>query len=208
VKVSELVERSGVPLPTIKYYLREGLLPAGTPTGRNQADYGDEHLRRLRLIRALIDVGGLGITAVKEVLRSVDDPGQFGHEVRGTAHYFLTRPTRADRSTAEWRAARAEVIELIERRGWQVNPERPEVDQAADAIAALRGLGQDDLMTLIDTYADAAERLGEAEVSVIMQRPDRAGAVEGVITGTVLGEAILVALRRMAQEHASAQYSR
>ena len=26
-------------IATIKYYLREGLLPPGTATGRNQADY-------------------------------------------------------------------------------------------------------------------------------------------------------------------------
>jgi DNA-binding transcriptional MerR regulator len=206
VKVSELVERSGVPLPTIKYYLREGLLPAGTPTARNQADYGEAHLRRLRLIRALIDVGGLGITAVKEVLRSVDDPGQFGHAVRGTAHYFLTRPTRADRSSPDWQRARAEVADLIRRRGWQVFPDRPEIDQVADAVAAFRALGQDDLLSLLDTYAETAERLADAEVAVVMQRPDRAGAVEGVITGTVLGEAILVGLRRIAQEHASSKY--
>ncbi|MEV6963606.1 MerR family transcriptional regulator [Hamadaea sp. NPDC051192] len=206
MKVGELVERSGVPLPTIKYYLREGLLPAGTPTGRNQADYGPEHLRRLRLIRALIDVGGLGITAVKEVLRSADDPRQFGHEVRGTAHYLLTRPTRADRSAPEWEQARAEVLELIRRRGWHVYPDRPEVDQVADAVHAIRALGQDDLLTLLDRYAESAEQLAEAEVGVVMQRPDRAGTVEAVITGTVLGEAILVALRRIAQEHASSKY--
>ncbi|MEV0270973.1 MerR family transcriptional regulator [Hamadaea sp. NPDC050747] len=206
MKVGELVERSGVPLPTIKYYLREGLLPAGTPTGRNQADYGSEHLRRLRLIRALVDVGGLGITAVKEVLRSVDDPQQFGHEVRGTAHYLLTRPTRADRSSAEWAQARVDVLDLIRRRGWQVYPDRPEVDQVADAVHAIRALGQDDLLSLLDTYAESAEQVAEAEVGVVMQRPDRAGTVEAVITGTVLGEAILVALRRIAQEHASSKY--
>ncbi|NUT21913.1 MAG: MerR family transcriptional regulator [Hamadaea sp.] len=208
MKVGELVERSGVPLPTIKYYLREGILPPGTPTGRNQADYGPEHLRRVRLIRALVDVGGLGITAVKEVLRSIDDPHQFGHEVRGTAHYLLTRPTRADRSSPEWRQAREDVLDLIRRRGWQVYPDRPEVDQVADALHAIRSLGQDDLTTLLDTYAETVEKLAEEEVGLVMRRPDRAGTVEAVITGTVLGEAILVALRRIAQEHFSAQYSR
>jgi DNA-binding transcriptional MerR regulator len=207
VKVSELVERSGVPLPTVKYYLREGLLPAGSPTGRNQADYGEEHLRRLRLIRALIDVGGLGVTAVREVLRAVDDPSRPGHDLRGIAHHTVTKPTRADRSTAAWRAARDEAAELISRRGWHVYP-RPEIDQLADAIAAIRALGQEDLLSLLDNYADEAERLAESEVALVMARPDRTSMAEGVITGTVLGEAIFVALRRIAQEHFSQGYLR
>ncbi|GMA88788.1 hypothetical protein GCM10025868_40380 [Angustibacter aerolatus] len=47
-----------MPVATVKYYLREGLLPPGTPTSRTQAQYDEEHVRRLRLVRALLDVGG------------------------------------------------------------------------------------------------------------------------------------------------------
>ena len=35
MRIAELSTRSGTSIPTIKYYLREGLLPAGTATGRN-----------------------------------------------------------------------------------------------------------------------------------------------------------------------------
>ena len=42
MRIAELSSRSGTSIPTIKYYLREGLLPAGEATGRNQADYGDD----------------------------------------------------------------------------------------------------------------------------------------------------------------------
>jgi hypothetical protein len=41
-------------------------------------------------------------------------------------------------------------------------------------------------------------------VAAVVARGAPAAMVEGVITGTVLGEAILTALRRLAQEHASA----
>ena len=61
MRIAELSTRSGTSIASIKYYLREGLLAPGTPTGRNQADYGEAHLYRLRLIRALIDVGGLSV---------------------------------------------------------------------------------------------------------------------------------------------------
>jgi hypothetical protein len=56
----------------------------------------------------------------------------------------------------------------------------------------------------LDVYAPAMEKLAQKEVDAVVARGERAAMVEGVITGTVLGEAILTALRRLAQEHASA----
>ena len=53
MRIAELSRDSGVPVPTIKYYVREGLLPPGELTSPNQAQYDASHLRRLRLIRAL-----------------------------------------------------------------------------------------------------------------------------------------------------------
>lgn len=52
MKVSELAAQSGVALATIKYYLREGLLMPGEPTSATGARYGEQHVRRLALIRA------------------------------------------------------------------------------------------------------------------------------------------------------------
>jgi DNA-binding transcriptional MerR regulator len=203
--MSELVERSGVPLPTVKFYLREGLLPAGTSTGRNQALYDEAHVQRLRMIRALIDVGGLSIASVRDVLRAVEDPDQVGHDLRGVAHCTIARPSRSDHTSATWTAARTEAADLVTSRGWHVHPDAPALDQLADAIEALRKLGQEDILTLIPLYADTADALAEPEVAMVTRRPDRAGMVEAVVTGTVLGEAIFNALRRLAQEHHSSR---
>ena len=76
MKISELSRLSGVSVASIKYYVREGLLPAGTATSSNQATYDDTHARRLRLIRALIDIGGLSIGQVRATLAAVDEIGR------------------------------------------------------------------------------------------------------------------------------------
>jgi DNA-binding transcriptional MerR regulator len=201
--MSELVSRSGVPLPTVKYYLREGLLPAGEATGRNQASYDDSHLQRLRLIRALIDVGGLPVSTVREVLQAVDDPHHVEHNLRGIAHHVIARPSRGDRTSPSWIAAREAAAGLVAERGWGVHPTAPALDHLADAIEALRTLGQDDVLELLPLYADTSEKLAKPEVALVTRRPDRAGMVEAVVTGTVLGEAAFNALRRLAQEHHS-----
>lgn len=41
MRMAELSSSSGVPIPTIHFYLREGLLPPGERTSPNQAHYDD-----------------------------------------------------------------------------------------------------------------------------------------------------------------------
>ncbi len=223
MRIAELSSRSGTSIPTIKYYLREGLLAAGTPTGRNQAEYTGEHVRRLRLIRALIDVGGLSVAAARDVLAAVDrseipdndelralatrddaPPRPTAHALLGTAHYALDRAPRRDRDDPEWRAARDEVLSHIRSRGWQVEERSPNLDRAADAVAAMRAVGAEDLLDCLPVYFDAAREIAAREVDSVIRRGDPARMVEGVVTGTILGESILAAVRRLAHEHTSA----
>ena len=50
LRMKQLAEASGVPAPTIKHYLREGLLPEPVKTSRNMAYYPQEFVERIRLI--------------------------------------------------------------------------------------------------------------------------------------------------------------
>src|SRR5262249_31005960 len=71
--VSELSERADVPLATVKYYLREGLLPPGETTGPRRAEYGEAHLQGLRVLRLLREVGGVPVTRLRQVVEALDD---------------------------------------------------------------------------------------------------------------------------------------
>ena len=142
MRVSELSRISGVSVPTIKYYLRAGLLPPGRATARNQAEYDRSHLRRLRLIRALVDVGGLGINAVRGVLAALDDPETSPHELLGAAHYALGSIPSTSTSD-EVTDALDEVDRLLVELGWRVKPEAPARRRLAEVLAALRTLGRD-----------------------------------------------------------------
>jgi len=205
VRIGELSARSQVSVATIKYYLREGLLPAGTPIAANQATYTEAHLKRLRLIRALIEVGGLSVAQARGVLDAVDAPDLPPHSLLGAAHFAVTRTPSRDTTDAAWQAARAEVADLVRRRGWQVDPGSPGIDRAADAVRAMRALGQDDLLDSMDAYASAAETVAAKELDLIVARRDPVRMVEGVVAGTVLGEVLLAALRLLAQQDASAR---
>ena len=83
MRMQALSAASGVPVSTIKFYLRDRLLPAGRPTALNQAVYGPEHVARLRLIRVLVKVGGLSTETVRAIVALLDDPRAVPAEVGG-----------------------------------------------------------------------------------------------------------------------------
>jgi DNA-binding transcriptional MerR regulator len=67
-RMRDLCEASGLPRQAIHFYIQEGLLPQGEKTGRNMAWYGEEHLRRLKLIRRLQEERFLPLKAIRAVL--------------------------------------------------------------------------------------------------------------------------------------------
>jgi DNA-binding transcriptional MerR regulator len=54
VKLTELADAAGVSPRTVRYYVQRGLLPAPVFRGKD-TEYGDDHLARLKAIRALQD---------------------------------------------------------------------------------------------------------------------------------------------------------
>jgi hypothetical protein len=122
----------------------------------------------------------------------------------GAAQYALDRGGRRDAADPAWRAARTEIAGLVRERGWRCEDESPYLDRAADAIVAMRALGQEDLLAVVPTYFEAAEKVAAVEVDAVIRRGEPARMVEGVVIGTILGEALLAAIRRLAHQYISA----
>lgn len=71
VKMSELARRSGVPGPTIKHYIREGLLPGpAVRTSRNMAYYDARLASRIRVIKGLQAERFLPLRVIGELLEA------------------------------------------------------------------------------------------------------------------------------------------
>ncbi|HEY2224846.1 MerR family transcriptional regulator [Actinomycetospora sp.] len=207
MRVGELSRRSGVSVASIKYYLREGLLPPGERSSPNQASYDEGHVHRLRMVRALIDVGGLSVAATRAVLAAVDDPQVPLHEALGRASATTPPPWGASGDADDEARAGAQraLADLVRERGWHVSPKNPAWDTAVEVLATYTRLGDEDLARQLELYAEVMEDVARREVAVVVDRGDRARTVEGAVVGTVLGDTLLAALRRLAQEHCSAQ---
>ena len=197
MRISELSSATGVPVATVKYYLREGLLPPGRATGATQAQYDETHVARLRLARALVQVGGLSVAAARDVLASLDAGDTSLHRVLGAAHHALPPQLTAD-------ADQARARELVTARGWRVHPDAPALRQLEHALTALADVGAPASADRLAAYADLAHRIAEVDVAgVPTDSAEEAAAT--VVIGTVLWEPVLLALRRLAQEAVSAE---
>ena len=208
MQLSMLARRTRVPVATLKYYLREGLLAPGELLGATRADYGESHVERVRLIRTLITVGGLSIDRVRLVVAALDDPPPTRHELLATAHEVL-RPTHRGRPHAaevhERGPADQLAAALVELLGWPVDPGASAAQQLAEAVATAREDGWSCSDEMLVRWAALAREIAEADVSAELATMAPAEALQHAIVGTVLTDPILVALRRVAQEAVSAE---
>ncbi|WP_328298359.1 MerR family transcriptional regulator [Streptomyces sp. NBC_00435] len=204
MRIGELSSRTGVPVPTIKYYVREGLLPAGALSSPNQARYEEAHERRLRLIRGLLEVGRLPLAAIGQILSAIDDQDRSVHKLLGSVASLLV-PGHGGEPDAETDLARAKVADIIERRGWRADAGSPAGEALAAALAALERAGHGGFAEVLDTYAEAAELVARADLAYVGREVAREDLVESVAVGTVLGDTMFAALRRLAQTDTSSR---
>lgn len=197
MRISELSAQTGVTVPTIKYYLREGLLPEGERSSATQAAYGEKHVERLRVIRALLDAG-VSIAETRRVLGALDDPPANPHELLGTAHAAITPPVEESVDLADAEA-------LVEGLGWKPGMcDEAVLHAVARALDGLERAGFVVPDAVMREYLRSARRIADAEIAGVPESSAEA-AVRYVVLGSVLVEPLLLALRRVAQQVSSSE---
>lgn len=198
MKISELARRARTPLSAVKFYQREGLLPEGVRSAPNQVEYSEVHVKRVRLIRAMLETGGLSIVATKEVLQAVDADSSSLADTFGVAQRAMSTPRV---STSEPSAeSRERVIRLAESQGWSFWLENPGIDAAARALDGLRAIDHVMSDAYLDAYATAASTVAAADLHALTTLTDTDEITELMVVGSVLGDPLLSGLRRLAQE--------
>lgn len=207
MRLAELSKRSGVSIATIKYYLREGLLPPGRRVTATQAEYDDEHLHRLRLVRALVQVGRVPLATAREVMAALEEGEQDQYDLLGTAVNALPHgASPAGDELTERATRRAE--ELQRRLGWAVAAENPAHRMLVSAIEALLRLDYPCDLDHLLPYGEHAAGLGEHDIRVLEEFEGTTTQLEAAVALTVLYEPVLLSLRRLAQAHEASQHFR
>jgi len=180
LRVGELAEASGVPVPTIKHYLREGLLPEPVKTSRNMAYYPSEFVDRIRLIKRLQEERFMPLKAIKSVL---DEDPERARALVELEDRILDRALSSERTRTSAAEARQrygvpkDVLDRLEKleilspntRGYS-----PSDVKIIEAISRFRAGGYDEQIgfTVYDTlrYKKAIEALVREEVEMVMDR--------------------------------------
>lgn len=203
MRIGDLSKATGVPVPTIKYYQRESLLPHGERVGYNQTRYADEHVQRLRLVRALVEVGRLPIATARDVLGAIDEPDVGLFTALGKVHYAITETPAAPAATTD---ADGRVDALLDQQGWQVSRDNPGRAALAGLLRSMAELGQTGLLDRLPDYAALAGQLATVDIGLLTEHDNQDEVLETAVVATLLGDVLVALLRHLAQESVSTRF--
>lgn len=110
VPIGVAAERSGVKVPTIRYYEEVGLLPAPQRANNQRRRFTDSDMRRLSFIRHARELG-FKVDAIRTLLVLQDDPDQSCAAADTTARERLAE---VDEKISRLSALRVELVKMLD----------------------------------------------------------------------------------------------
>ena len=206
MKISELADAAGVPVATVRHYLREGLLPEPVKTSRNMAYYPPEFVDRIRLIKRLQEERFMPLRVIRD-------------QILDQAISARVQARVAREEVARRHAVPENVLDRLAELGVLSPDERgydPDDVQIVEAIARFRAGGYDESLgfTVYDTvrYREALQPLVEEEIAVLLDRLAEVGVERAVeiitagsqplrdLIGAMHSKLLLAELRRQASD--------
>lgn len=108
MRMRELEQRTGVGRETIRFYIREGLLPEPERASRNSAGYSEDHVVRVKAIKRLQEERFLPLSVIKALLNA-NETGGVDYTAFPNLDTLLL--TRLDAQAADSRRTLAELSE-------------------------------------------------------------------------------------------------
>ena len=113
ISIGAVAERTGIKVPTIRYYEQIGLLPAPPRTESNRRLFGQDDIERLNFIRHSRELG-FEVDDIRELLDMTTTPQESCHGADSIARSHLAR---IDRRIASLLALKGELSRMIEECG-------------------------------------------------------------------------------------------
>jgi DNA-binding transcriptional MerR regulator len=180
-RIDELAQRAALPVDTIRYYAREGLLIPPLKQGRNRL-YGPEHLERLERIRHLRDQR-FSLAAILAIV-DVDRPGLEGLFTTAGREHSLSELT-------ELSGVDADLVSGLREVGLLPDPAEFGGDTYDDTdLAVLRAIGElrtigmtpEILLALARIYVDHFSALQQDVLDMLSGRANPAWDAEELVS--------------------------
>ncbi|MGV8838970.1 MAG: MerR family transcriptional regulator [Bauldia sp.] len=114
ISIGEAAGRTGVKVPTIRYYEQVGLLPAAGRTAANHRHYSADELRRLSFIRQARELG-FSVPSIRELLELKDKPDHPCSDAHRIARLRLNEVTRRIESLLKLRSTLEAIVSSCNR---------------------------------------------------------------------------------------------
>lgn len=195
MRLKDLAAASDTSTASIKYYLREGLLPPGRRINATLAEYDDTHLARLQLIAALRRIVGTPVEEIRALVAMIDDPEEDLFRIFGRAQLLglgLPGTSRIDLADEP-----ADVTRLVESRGWVRATEVRAL--LGEHVRGMAETGSAPAPAILAAYADAAAQAAQVDVEAVVRATTRDEAVMRVAVGVHSYSRLLLRLLGVAQ---------
>ena len=203
MQLHELSQRSGVTPASIKYYLREGLLPPGEAVHATRAEYSASHLERLELIQALRRIVGLNIGQIRGLVKMADDGVPRLDLLAAVQRVVLDLGNYTTVIGGEAAEATAAVVRL---RGWPDSP-----SDARNALTAhlelMAGLKIPVSATVLEAYSKAMDDVAGLDIAATTAPESTDRLILTAAVGMHMHSQLLLKLLALAQaSHAIRRY--
>lgn len=210
VRIGELAKRSGVPIATVKHYLREGLIAPTRKSGKTMSWYDPQLATKIKAIKELQKRQFLPLDVIRESIeRDAEAPDELA-AADAIARVLARHGGRRSRSREELvaRGASERDLDLLAAAGLAI-PSTPDQRYRGDDLALLSTLGaarrvglSADMLPLeiLQDYLAAMRALVAVELRLFREgviRRAKPGEVPRLTTAaTRLSERLVVLMRR------------
>jgi DNA-binding transcriptional MerR regulator len=195
MQLKDLSQQAGVSTASIKYYLREGLLPPGEAVHATRARYTQKHIRRLEVILALRHIVHLNIEQIRIILALADD-GAPRLELLATVQREVLGLGTRDGSKGAERTQLGDAV--VRMRDW---PDSPSDARAAlnAQIARMESLRIPLPLDLLDAYSKAMDSIATVDLRLTTATDDADEIILTAAVGMDLHSQLLLKLLALAQ---------
>lgn len=174
----ELAAASGCSAASIKYYRREGLLPAGDVVTATRQNYDSSHLERLQLIHVLREVADAPISAIRRLTSLLDDSQVPQIRALEEAQAIVLGTRTVDKTPESETTEHPTVHGLLEQMDW------PDIDSVPRRALneVLETLESWEMPTEVDTimrYAGPTAEIARGDVEFLQSDSERRGEAVG-----------------------------
>jgi len=72
IKIGELAKKASIPASTIRYYVKEGLLPEPVKVNKSMAYYNESCIEKLKIIRYLKETRYFPLSMIRNIIRRIE----------------------------------------------------------------------------------------------------------------------------------------